>query len=233
MLPGDIGRRRHHRAGWALQQRCCGRWSGSGLPISTARTRIPIYVLNVVYPLVPEEIARVLRRQARRAGRGGGPPRLHRAGDRRRSCAAPTCNTQLSTARTCCRWAASIRRSAAQQGLVAFLREMRPQALDARRHRGARRAHARTSRPTAAARVGALPRAPADLLHRLPGAPGVFGDQAAAARDRPDACRGRHRLPCVCDLRAVQPWAIRFSAMACRSRRAAAVGPNLDRRPIA
>ena len=32
------------------------RWRGSISPISTARSRIPIYVLNVAYPLVPEEV---------------------------------------------------------------------------------------------------------------------------------------------------------------------------------
>ena len=53
----------------------------------------------------------------------------------------------------------------------------------------------------AARRAAADP--PAELLHRLPRAPGVLGAQARAAGHRPGAHRGRHRLPCLRHLRAV------------------------------
>ena len=42
-------------------------------------------------------------------------------------------------------------------------------------------------------------RAPAAVLHRLPGAAGVRGAEAGAAGHRAGAHRGRHRLPCVRD----------------------------------
>ncbi len=44
---------------------------------------------------------------------------------------------------------------------------------------------------------------PAELLHRLPRAPGVLGAEAGAAGQRPGAHRGRHRLPCLRHLRAL------------------------------
>ena len=47
--------------------------------------------------------------------------------------------------------------------------------------------------------------AAADVLHRLPGAAGVLGHEAAAQGDGAGARVGRHRLPLVRDLRAVQP----------------------------
>jgi len=56
---------------------------------------VPILVLNVVYPLVPEEVRRLLRRQARRARRRG---RLARPTSRTRStssCAAPNLQTRV------------------------------------------------------------------------------------------------------------------------------------------
>src|SRR5487761_1487313 len=59
--------------------------------------------------------------------------------------------------------------------------------------------------------------AAARLLHRLPGAAGLFRHQARRARSGEDPCRRRHRLPYVLDLAAIQyrqlgaglrPWLI-------------------------
>ena len=67
--------------GRAVQHRSCAPCNGSGLADAFGKPRIPIYVLNVTYPLVPTRSTRVLRRQARRAGGRGGQSQLHRAGD--------------------------------------------------------------------------------------------------------------------------------------------------------
>ena len=73
----------------------------------------------------------------------------------------------------------------------------------------------RAARARRAAQLGApLPARPPQLLHRLPRAAGVRGAEARAARDRHGAHRGRHRLPCVRDLRAVLARATRSSATA-------------------
>jgi indolepyruvate ferredoxin oxidoreductase, alpha subunit len=134
-------------------------------------------LLNVTYPLVPEEIAASAPASARAGGRGR-PARLHRAGDRR-SCAAPTC-TKLHgkdvlpmageyTPRWCCGPRQVPRRRAGSIDARA-----RGAAWLATSERRARRR--RSARPAAAA---------ADLLHRLPRAPGVRGDEAGAAQTGP------------------------------------------------
>ena len=88
-------------------------------------------------------------------------------------------------------------------GLAAFLSQTRPGRHRRRRGRCTRARDARrTSRRRQRDRRPAA--APADLLHRLPGAAGVLRHQADAARARADAHLRRHRLPRVCDLRAVQ-----------------------------
>ena len=75
-------RRRHHRAGRALQYAACARSSGSASPTSIGATQVPIYVLNVTYPLLPAGGASVRRGQARRARGRGRPARVPRAGHR-------------------------------------------------------------------------------------------------------------------------------------------------------
>ena len=144
---------------------------------------------------------RLLRRQARRAGRRGRPARVHRA--RHLADAAPPARhptplhgkdmLQMAgeyTGRGDRRRARGVRR-----------------ASSARRRRGAGRALARRQRraprrESPRARAAAA-RAAAGLLHRLPRAAGVRGAEARAAGRRPGAHRRRHRLPRVRDLRAV------------------------------
>ena len=59
------------------------------------RPRVPLYVLNVTYPLIDDEVVALLRRQARGADRRGRPARVHRAGASTRSCAAPTSRRRI------------------------------------------------------------------------------------------------------------------------------------------
>ena len=55
MLPGRSRRHRHHRDGRAHQQRAARAGAARSRGFFGA-SRVPIYVLNVVYPLVPEEV---------------------------------------------------------------------------------------------------------------------------------------------------------------------------------
>ena len=83
-----------------------------------------------------------------------------------------------------------------------------PSRREAGRHRRAPTISAKADtllghKPAAVAIGRRPPAAPAEFLHRLPGAAGVRRAQAHPARDRPHAHLGRHRLPLVRDLRAV------------------------------
>ena len=51
-----------------------------GLADVWGETRVPLYVMNVTYPLVDDEIVDFCREQEGGADRRGGPARLHRAG---------------------------------------------------------------------------------------------------------------------------------------------------------
>ena len=83
-------------------------------------------------------------------------------------------------------------------------RRRAPQGPRRRRDRRAREGHA--GAPAGGCRRRRRPAAaPAEFLHRLPGAAGVHRHQARAARDRADPHQRRHRLPFVRDLCAVQP----------------------------
>ena len=156
---------------------------------------------------------RLLRRQARGAGGRGRPARVHRAGDRSRSCAGATSNTPMHgkdllpmageyTVEVIARGARRVRR-AARAGAAA---RRRAGAGSRRSRRAARRSRAQLAQP--------LPARPPQLLRRLPGAAGVRGAEARAAGHRPRAHRRRHRLPLVRDLRAVLARATRSSATA-------------------
>ena len=78
-----------------------------GLADDFGGCRIPIFVLNVVYPLVPggnhcilQETRRAMLRHRRR------PARIHRAGNRHAPAARGPADASC-TARTCCRWRAT------------------------------------------------------------------------------------------------------------------------------
>ena len=66
-----------------------------GLADAFGDSELPMLVLNVTFPLVPDEIVGVLRGQARGAGGRGGPARVHRARHPRRRCAGPACRRAL------------------------------------------------------------------------------------------------------------------------------------------
>ena len=117
---------------------------------------------------------RVLRRQARRAGGRGGLSRLHRAGDQRR--AAPRRHPDArAMARALLPTAGEYTSDVLLRGLAAFLAAARPAGIDADCDCGASARQLLAHKPQAAAALGDIAAAPADFLHRLPGAAGVLG----------------------------------------------------------
>ncbi len=139
------------------------------------------------------------------------------------NCAAPTSRPACS-ARARCRRPANTRPKSLLKGLAAFLAEARPHGLDV--DRGQRHALA-IGRSQARRRQGGrrAAAAPADLLHRLPGAAGVHRHQADAARAWADA----YLRPTSAATRSRpsrrSAWATRSSATACRSRAPPRSGP--------
>ena len=152
-----------------------------GLADAFGDSDIPLLVLNVTYPLVPEQVARLLRRQARGAGGRGRPARIHRAGDRHAAAPArhpdeaarqgPAARGGRVHAWRCWRRAFAVRSSYLPGPATEAAKRM------ARRQPRRREAVAAQLRQAAA-------RPPAGLLHRLPRAAGVLGAQARAAGDR-------------------------------------------------
>ena len=86
-----------------------------GLANAFGDTEVPLYVLNVTYPLVDDGNQAVLRGQARGAGDRGRPARFHRAEPARDS-AEGRHSTPRSTARTCSRWPANTPRPSVMTG---------------------------------------------------------------------------------------------------------------------
>ena len=80
-----------------------------GLADVYGNTAIPLYVLNVTYPLIDDEIAEFCIGKKRRADGRGRPAGIYRAGPQHDPAPARHPDQSL-TARTCCRWAANIPR---------------------------------------------------------------------------------------------------------------------------
>ena len=171
-----------------------------GLADAFGASRLPILALNVVYPAGAGGDRRLLpgtrkpfwswRKASRNSSSRRSPPSCG-APTSRRSCTARTsCTWRAST--TSRRWCAALPSSSACTRLtwtpIAGSRvvEIRPE------HQG--EGHGIPRRAAGAA---------ADVLRRLPGAPGVLGDEAGGAGHRPAARLDGRRLPCVRELRAV------------------------------
>ena len=148
-------RPRHHRAGRPLQ--LADPRAAAARPGRCVRRsrRSRSWCSTSTYPLVPEQIARLLRRQARGAGGRGRPARVHRAGDRRPCCAGAT-SRRRCTARTCCRRPASTRSRCSRSGLAAFAAGYLPELDHRRRPRaGSTATRAAATRSPRAARPAA------------------------------------------------------------------------------
>ena len=172
-----------------------------GLADNFGNARIPIYCLNLAYPLIPDEVkAFCLGKRDVLIVEEGFPDYIEQAvnAELRRADIQTRIHGKGALPK-----AGEYTGEVMLRGLANFLAAAKPAGIDtaeisakadrllghkARGDRGGRRIAA----------------APAEFLHRLSGAPGVRRAQAHAARDRPDAHLGRHRLPLVRDLRAVQ-----------------------------
>ena len=163
-------------------------------------SRIPIYVLNVAYPLVPEEVREfcagkravlvveegapdyveqqinVILRGADVDTRVYGKGSLPASGDY-------TSDVML-------------------RGIAAFLAATRPAGIDAAEI-SRRVEHMLAHRSGVVAARRRHSGAAAELLHRLPGAAGLCRHQARATRSRTGSYQRRYRLPFIRDFRAV------------------------------
>ena len=200
-----------------------------GLADNFGASRVPIYALNVVYPLVPEEVTAFCRRQARACSSSRKAFPTISSSRSTSSCAAPT-SRRASSARAACRTVGEYNSEALLAGVAAFLRETRPAGVDieasagaADRLLGARRA--------AAASAGELPQRPPSFCTGCPERP-VFSALKLMQRQigptHISADIGCHAFG------TLAPFSMGNSilgyGMSLAS--AAAVGPNLDRRPI-
>ena len=173
-----------------------------GLADIFGASRVPIQVLNVVYPLVPEELrAFCAGKRAVLVVEEGHPEYIEQALNvelRRADIADPRARQGAAA-----QGRRIHRRGAAQRACGVPRRDA------AGRRRCRRRSSPRCATSSAIAQGGGGARriagAAAGVLHRLPGAAGVQRHQAGAARDRADPYQRRHRLPFVRHPAAVQP----------------------------
>ncbi len=191
----DARRGRHHPARRDVQRR--DPRARTARPIGCVRrTQIPLYVLNVTYPLVDEEVQRLLRGQARGADDRGGPAGFHRA--------EPACDPAARRHPDPRAWQGH----AADGGRIHRGRAARGARQVSRRdNAGDAAAAAQRSTRAGGRRRGRGARgacAAADLLHRLPGATDLHRDEASGTRTRPAPRQRRHRLPSFFHSAAVQ-----------------------------
>jgi hypothetical protein len=164
-----------------------------GLADALGRSRVPLYVMNVTYPLV---------RQARDPGRGGGRAGLHRAGGQHHLAPRRHPDPHRGQER------AADGRRIYRRGHARGAGQVR--ARLASRHARRFAASLALERGECAARRrgeghrGAGASAPARLLHRLSGAADLHRHEARRARAWHPPCQLRHRLPPVLDPAAVQ-----------------------------
>ena len=200
-----------------------------GLADAFGATRVPIYVLNAVYPLVPEEVKEfALGKRAVLVVEEGFPDYIEQQ-----------INTILRRAdigtrilgKGCLPTAGEYNAEALLGGLAAFLRETRPAGIDAE-SAGAEVERLLAGKRAAAGAVGELPLRPPSFCTGCPERP-VFSALKLMQREigptHISADIGCHSFA------TFAPFSMGNSilgyGMSLAS--AAAVGPNLDRRPIA
>ena len=162
-------------------------------------SRIPLYVLNVTYPLVPDEwVEFCAGKRAVLVVEEGQPEFIEQAASQiLRQHEVPTALLGKGVlpmawrihGRLCCARASANSSGSGRRRFAAS----RPRPA---RHGGAAAAGRATGEARAAAPVGSL--------HRLSGAPVLRRHEAAAARDRAAAHQRRHRLPLLRDAAAFQ-----------------------------
>ena len=167
-----------------------------GLSDAFGNTRIPLYVLNVTYPLLADEVRRFCAgKRAVLMVEEGQPEFLEQAlhtilrrGD---------LQTRVH-GKDMLPMAGEYTAAVLREGLANFVSATMPQMLPAPRRRCPNSRHRRRGRATR----GAWPAA--ELLHRLPGAADFHRGEAGGARAGPAPCQRRYRLPFVFHPAAVQ-----------------------------
>ena len=173
-----------------------------GLADVFGASRVPLLVLNVVYPLVPEEIREFCAgKRSVLVVEEGNPDYIEQA-----------VNVELRRADIQTRvlgkgplpqageYTSDVLLEGTR-GVPARRQAERPR----RRQRGGKSARPDRIQTESRRRARTAAAASARLLHRLPRAPGVRRHQADAARTGAHSHQRRHRLPFVRELRAVQP----------------------------
>ena len=146
-----------------------------GLADVYGESTVPLYVMNVTYPLIDDEIADVLRRQESRADGRGRPARIYRAGAQHASCAVATSTTKLH-GKDVLPMGGEYTAPVLVKGIEDFFENHA-------RARARQPAAAAGSTPTARRSEGQGARrgraaAPGRVLHRLSGAADLRGDEA-------------------------------------------------------
>ena len=173
-----------------------------GLADAFGTSRVPLYVLNVTYPLIDQEIVRFAQgKRAILVVEEGQPEFIEQA-----------INTILRRAdvqtaiegKSMLPMAGEYTGGVVRDGLSKFVRDLPGRRAGGHAASGAieRGGDAARNRgqDNRAARAGA----PAVVLHRLPGTADFYCHEACRARARPAACELRHRLPPVFDPAAIQ-----------------------------
>ena len=194
-------RRRHRHARRHVQYDACGRWSISASPTPTANSAVPLYVLNVAYPLIEDELVAFCAGKRAVLDDRGGRARLHRA--RSQHDPAPARSADESQRQRRAADGRRIHGAGADQGdYASFWPPMRASCSATVRRQPDPSPVLADPRVKALAEV--VPAAAAGVLHRLPGAADLRRDETGGARARPASRLRRHRLPSVFDPAAVQ-----------------------------
>ena len=199
-LGGSDGRRRHHPAGWPVQH-ADPRAGAARARRLDRRDELPLYVLNVTYPLIDSEVIEFCRgKKAVLIVEEGQPEYLEQ-----------NLNTILRRADIAARVIGKdvLPKAGEYTGDVHSARRACIHACVRARAARARNAAAAATAGRAAEGSAGARTAPADpaagILHRLPRAADLHGDEAAAAGAGPGAHQLRYRLSPVLDPAAVQP----------------------------
>ena len=195
-------------------------------------SRVPLYVLNVTYPLVSRGVAALLRRQARGAGHRGGPAGIHRAG--RQPDPAPAGLATRVLGKEVLPMCGEYTRRRTAQGDRGVPRA-RGRGCG---HAAERRRRAADVSPQTAAKLAALvPARPSGLCTGCPERPFFAAMKILQKETGPAAHQRRHRLPFLRDPATVQHgqqhhglWAGRRGGLGLRQRRRQARGVGHGRR---
>ena len=171
-----------------------------GLADVYGETSVPIYCLNVTYPLIDDEVAAfAVNKKAILIVEEGQPEFIEQALNtilRRRDI-----QTKIS-GKDVLPMAGEYTPQVVTKGVKSFLELHGKSLLGNSPPPSGRFQRPRRSESQGTREVGAA--AAAELLRRLPGAADLRGDEACPAGTRPASDRRRHRLPFVCQPAAVQ-----------------------------